>query len=465
MAASRPSFWRRHRWLSILAGMALFILVVFGIALAILARHLEPLLRAALVQGLQQRFNTRVELDDFHVSLGNGLEGEWGIWATGHGLRIWPPNRTGGDIPLETAMQSIPLITLDDFRFHVPIRYQPGKAIKIARVRLLGLKIVVPPKSERDKFSGIESAVKPPRPSPGQAKSAQKPATNSTAEGATPGNESPQSKGASMVTKVEVDRVDCENAQLILETDKPDKLPLEFGITRLQLTHLRPGESIAFKAELTNPKPSGVIHSTGSVGPWQTSDAGETPVNGTYTFDHADLSTFAGIAGILSSSGRYSGTLREIVAEGTADVPEFRLTHFGNPLALHTQFHAQVDGTNGDTWLDPVDATLGHSHFTTRGKVVRMRRPGQQGLQQVASANIPPLADPGHDIQLKVDVDRGRIEDFLRLASKSPNPVLTGDLAVNASLHIPPGKDPVYHRIVIDGNFKLDDAKFTSDKI
>ena len=152
---------------------------------------------------------------------------------------------------------------------------------------------------------------------------------------------------------------------------------------------------MAFKAELTNPKPRGVIHSTGSLGPWQTIDPGETPVNGTYTFDHADLSTFQGIAGILSSTGNYQGTLREIQAEGKADVPDFRLTHFGNPVALHTQFHAKVDGTNGDTWLDPVDATLGHSHFTTRGQVVRVKRPRPRGSQEVSNANLPPLADRG----------------------------------------------------------------------
>jgi hypothetical protein len=222
---------------------------------------------------------------------------------------------------------------------------------------------------------------------------------------------------------------------------------------------------MAFKAELTNPKPRGLIHSTGKLGPWQTTDPGETPISGGYTFDHADLSTFQGIAGILSSTGTYQGTLREIQAEGKADVPDFRLSHFGNPVALHTEFHAKVDGTNGDTWLNPVDATLGNSHFTTRGQVVRVKRPNVQWHQEVSSANLPPLADQGHDIQLKVDVDRGRIEDFLRLANRSPNPILSGDLSVKASLHIPPGKAPVYQRIAVDGTFKLDQAKFTSDKI
>ncbi len=470
MADSRPSFWRRHRWLTILGTAALAGVVVIGIALAILARRFEPLLHAGLVEGLQERFHTRVELDRFHVALGNGLNGEWGIWANGGGLRIWPPHRTGGDQPLETAVQSVPLITLDDFRFHIPLRYRPDQAINITRVRLTGLRIVVPPRSQRDKFKSTESAATRQAPSSassgGDRGNPQKPATNVPAPGSANGSEPQQSKSSAMLRRVMVERIDCANAQLILETDKPDKLPLEFAIANMQLTHVVPGEPMAFKAELTNPKPRGVIHSTGRVGPWQTIDPGETPVSGTYTFDHADLSTFKGIAGILASSGSYTGTLRDIQADGKADVPDFRLSHFGNPVALHTEFHAKIDGTNGNTWLDPVDATLGHSHFTTRGQVVRVKRPGAQGDFQAASnANLPPLADTGHDIQLTVDVDRGRIEDFLHLASRSPNPILTGSLSVKASLHIPPGKVPVYQRITVDGKFKLDDAKFTSDKI
>lgn len=469
MAAGRPSFWRRHRWLAILGAAALAVVVAIGVALAILARRFEPLLRTALVEGLEDRFHTRVELDQFHVALGNGLTGEWGIWANGRGLRIWPPQYTGGDPSQQTSVQSIPLITLDDFRFHVPIRYRAGETIHIARVRLLGLKIVVPPRSERDKLRNIQSPVTRQDSSATSSKhddsKPQEAAANVPEPGETNGSEPQHSKTSAVLSGMIVDRIDCENAQLILQTDKPDKVPLEFEIATMQLTHVVPGEPVAFKAELTNPKPRGVIHSTGMVGPWQTGDPGETPVSGTYTFDHADLSTFKGIAGILSSEGNYKGTLRDIQAEGKADVPDFRLTHFGNPVALHTEFHARVDGTNGDTWLDPVDATLGHSHFTTRGQVVRVKPPHGQGLEAASSANLPPLADQGHDIKLTVDVDRGRIEDFLRLANRSAGPLLSGDLAVKASVHIPPGKAPVYQRIAIDGTFKLDQAKFASDKI
>ena len=64
--------------------------------------------------------------------------------------------------------------------------------------------------------------------------------------------------------------------------------------------------------------------------------------------------------------------LRDLVVDGQTDTPDFKLTHFGTALPLHTAFHAHVDGTNGDTWLQPVNATLGQSHFTAEGQITRV---------------------------------------------------------------------------------------------
>ncbi|HEY1987064.1 MAG TPA: hypothetical protein VGG85_16740 [Terracidiphilus sp.] len=441
-------------------------LVGFGCVLAVLAHRFEPFLRARIVQGLQDRFRTHVEMDNFHVALGNGLHGEFGIWATGQGLRIWPPHRTGGDHPLETAVQSLPLIQLKEFRFHVPMRYESGKPVKISLVRLSGLKIDIPPRSERDKYTGFESAMGKQKSSPsgaGHAVSHPAPPVNEPSNSGTQSS-GDQSSSAGVLSNVLVQRIECDNTELILETDKPDKLPLAFEIAHLQLRNVRAGGPMEFTAELTNPRPKGVIHTTGNLGPWQAGDPGETAISGKYAFDHADLSVFKGIAGILSSTGNFSGTLHDIVVDGKADVPDFSLSHFGNSLPLHTQFHARVDGTDGDTWLEPVDATLGRSHFTTKGKIVRVRTKLATGAQSVSTANLPPLADGGHDIDLAVNVDRGRIEDFLKLATRAQAPLLTGSLAVRTTLHIPPGRDPVHQRMQLDGHFKLDEAHFTDAK-
>ena len=473
MAGSRAPFWRRHRWLAILAGVAVTVVLVVGAALAVIAHHFQPFLRAALVDGLRKKFQTHVELDNFHVALGNGLEGEWGIWATGKGLRIWPPQPTA-DAAAPVAPESVPLITLDQFRFHVPLRYQAGKPVTISRVLLAGLKIVVPPRSQphgaaNDSASGSQkpSPASGSEPAPANKSTAPQPADPAAAQSIAQSRaQSPaQSTAAGVLSNVVVKRIECENAELILQTNKPDKLPLGFQIAHLHLTDVTAHGTMGFNAEMTNPKPKGVIHTTGGLGPWLTTDPGETPVSGSYTFDHADLATFRGIAGTLASTGKYQGTLRDIIVDGQADVPDFRLPQFGNAVALHTQFHAKVDGTNGDTWLDPVDATLGHSHFTTRGDVVRVKPASLQAAQPVTSANLPPLADVGHNIDLKVNVDRGHIEDFLRLATRSQTPILTGTLVVNASLHIPPGPEPAHERLRLDGSFKLDDARFSNEKV
>jgi hypothetical protein len=454
----RETFLRRHRWLTWTMSALVVVLVVVSASLAVVAHRIEPYLRARLIQGLQDRFHTRVELDTFHVGLGYGVHGLWGIWATGRGLRIWPPRHTGGDMPLEIGVQSIPLISLQEFRFHVPISYELRKSMRIgiSELRIKGLDVNVPPRSERDKATGLESALTAPA---GHGK------------GASNGAQLPEERvagqtGSGSLATVVVERIDCEQTQLVLETDKPDKLPLGFAIEHLRLTHVAAGAPMDFEADLTNPMPKGVIHSAGSFGPWMTDDPGESPVKGTYRFEHADLASFKGIAGILSSTGHYDGTLRTIVVDGETDVPDFRLTHFGNAMRLHTRFHARVDGTNGDTWLQPVDATLGRSHFITQGKVVRVKSlTGSAGPLSASQTGHAGPFEGGHRIDLKVDVDRGKIDDFLRLASRSATPVLTGDIAVKVTLLILPGSEPVHQRIQLDGSFKLDGAHFTSEKV
>jgi hypothetical protein len=424
LTEARTSFWRRHRWFTAIAGVVFFLSIAAVITAAVLLHRAEPMLRLRIVTALADRFHARVELDGFQVSLAHGLQAE------GQGLRIWPPAQVEG--VNVAANGGDPLIDLKDFHFFAPLSYWPGKPFHISVVQLNGLQIHVPPRSHLERKPGA-----PPPPLP-------------------------QHKGAAWLITFGLDRIECNDAHFVLETNKPGKLPLDFAIAHFSLTDnagggIHSGSVMNFQAELTNPKPVGLIHSTGAFGPWQTGDPGETPIKGNYTFDNANLASFKGIAGILSSTGQYQGTLRDLNVDGNTDTPDFRLTHFESPLPLHTHFHARVDATNGDTWLEPVDATLGHSHFTAQGKIVRV----------TASDPAAPgaLQSKGHDIDLNVNIDAARIEDFLRLASKSKSAVLTGALTMKANLHIPPGPIPVHRRMELKGAFNLDQVRFTSDKI
>lgn len=411
----KPRFWQRHRWLKWLVGVTVIVSAVFFTVAVILAHRAEPILRATIVSELQDHFHARVELDSFHIALRNGL------WADGKGLRIWPPVEVAGvGVPPATGK---PLIQIGEFRFHTPLSYDPDRPIRISSVQLTGLDIDLPPKSHFEK--------------------------NAHNDEVHPGEKRP----ARGLLAFQIANLECKGAHFSIESNKPGKAPLEFAIARFDLKGIGAGRSMAFEADLTNPRPVGTIHTKGNFGPWLVSDPGESPIQGNYTFENADLSTFRGIAGILNSTGRYDGTLRDIVAEGETDTPDFRLTRFGTKLPLHTAFHAVVDGTNGDTQLDPVRAVLGHSQFAVRGQVVR--------AADLAGNDYA----KGHDITVTIFVDDGRIEDFLRLASHSGNPLLTGAFKMKGNLDIPPGTEPVDRRLKISGAFTLSDAKFTSAKI
>jgi hypothetical protein len=416
----RKGFWRRHRWAKWVAGGLLVALAGAAVAVDVALHRVEPFLRGRIVEDLGNRFHARVELDSFHISLVGGL------WAEGKGLRIWPPARAGGVVVAQGLGK--PLIELAEFRFHAPLELKPGKPIHISVVQLKGLSVHLPPKSHFEQAAAegrdsSEAAVKP--------------------------------NSAAALVSFELDTMECAGADLVMETSKPGKLPLEFRIARFKLTNISSGGTMGFNAELTNPRPQGTIKTTGSFGPLHGADLGDAPLTGEYRFDHADLSSFKGIAGILSSTGQYQGTLRDLTVDGETQTPDFRLTHFGTALPLSTRFHARVDGTNGDTWLDNVDATLGHSHIIARGEVVRVPGAVMEGVQQYV----------GHDIALTVNADRARIEDFLRLTSHSGSFLLTGDVAMKTTLLIPPGPKPVHERLTMNGSFVLDRARFTSAKI
>ncbi|HEV2485638.1 MAG TPA: AsmA-like C-terminal region-containing protein [Terracidiphilus sp.] len=414
----QAGIWRRHRWLKWIGGGLLAAFAVLTGAVLVLAHRAEPIMRAYIVQGLRDHFHARVELDSFHLTLRNGL------WAEGKGLRIWPPAEVEGVGMPGFAGPPTPLIRLNEFRFHAPLHYDPRQAIRISVVQLKGLDVDMPPRPHFEHSAKGTAAV-------------------------------PATAGARLL-RFQVDSLECNGAHLTVETSKPGKLPLEFAIAHLTLTGIHTGGPMNFDAELTNPRPVGTIHTRGSLGPWLVADPGESPIVGDYRFEHADLSGFKGIAGIMNSTGHYQGTLRDMVVDGETDTPDFQLTLFDTALPLHTKFHAYVDGTNGDTQLQPVEATLGHSHFWTQGQIVR------------AAATVGGKYGPrpgGHDIALTIDVDRGRIEDFLRLVSRSGTPLLTGALTMKAGLEIPPGPVPVHERLKLTGTFTLDDAQFTSPKI
>ena len=179
-------------------------------------------------------------------------------------------------------------------------------------------------------------------------------------------------------------------------------------------------------------------------GPWLTEDPSLTPIRGEYTFKKADLNDIKGISGILSSVGQYRGTLERIEVDGQTETPDFSIDIANQPVPLFTRFKAIVDGTNGDTWLDRVDAKLGKSNIIASGAIVRDRDV------------------KGRHVALDIQITRARIEDMLRLAVKADKAPLTGRMEMTTTFLLPAGEQDVIDRLNLNGRFRLAQARFTN---
>ena len=383
------------KWIGVIA---IVFLVIGLIAVRSVIHRAQPILRARVIDSLTARFKSRVDLASLNVSVMRGLE------VSGTGLKIFgatDPN------PYEPGVQ--PLISIDTFHFHTGIRNLFGPPVHVDTVYVKGMNLNIPPKGSREELT----------------------------------NMSPKKKRISVF----VDKFICEDTNLLINTLKPGKPPLEFAIHDLRMKDIGPGQPMSFDATLVNPRPVGDIHSTGLFGPWDVDDPRDTPVQGQYSFSNADLGTIKGIGGILSSTGNYEGMLSNIVVDGTTDTPDFQITRSGHPMPLHTEFHAIVDGTNGDTHLEPVKATLLHSSFTAKGSIIREQNPH------------------GHDIELDVTLDRAQIQDLLELGVRTNPPIMTGPVEMTTKLSLPPGNEDVVDRLKLAGTFHLPSAHFTNEKV
>src|SRR5205085_7500159 len=71
----------------------------------------------------------------------------------------------------------------------------------------------------------------------------------------------------------------------------------------------------------------------------------------------------------------------------------------------------------------------------------------------------------GRTVTLDVAIDRGRLEDLLRLAVDSPTPPMTGAVRLKTSFVLPPGHVDVVKKLKLDGRFTLAGTRFTSDTV
>jgi hypothetical protein len=386
----------RKRWLLITCVFILLFLLASGF-LYFRARHSEETIRQLISHTLAERLRGDVELGAIRVKLFPLIA------VTGEDLTI--RYRSRADMP--------PLIHVEHFFFSVGIFGLLRPVKRISLVQVDRMTVTIPPREAKKDH--------PPPPAPPH--------------------------DMKDLLDIVADQVICKDTDIVILSKKAGKEPLDWNIHELVLDSVSAEEPFVFRGYLNNGKPKGEIETHGEFGPWDAEDPGGSPLSGEFKFTDADLDPFPGIGGTLSSAGKYTGMLSEIQVQGQTNTPDFTLDKVGKPVPLYTEYSATVDGTNGDTYLHPVNAILVRSPIFAEGSVVQV--PGKKG----------------HLITIDASVPKGRIQDILSLAINSDKPLMTGLVKIKAKLILPPGKEDALEKMILDGNFGVDDAKWSSPAI
>ena len=402
--AKRPLFW-------FLVGIST-LLVFLGMAFVAAVPLSSDTLRHRIVRTLSDKLDSDVELGQLQLRVFPALRAE------GSDLRI---KRRGASDAYP------PLIVVKSF--HVDASIVGLLAKHVEHVQLTDLTISIPPKDERRREKAIEARL---------------PDSEAIA---TSGQQSPQEKRADPLKdgSVVLDRVDTASARLVIIPQERDKAPKTWEIHQLTMYDMGSVRAWPFRATLTNAVPPGEIAVKGDFGPWNRIEPGDTPLDGRFDFSKADLSVFKGISGTLSSRGSFAGTLDAIHAEGETDTPDFMLTVGRHPFALHTKYQALIDGTNGNTRLEQIEASFLRSHLIAKGAVLDA-----------------PKGQHGRTVSLDINMDKARLEDVMTMAVPTPKPPMAGALRLTTKFLLPPGETDVSERLRLDGRFKITSGRFTN---
>jgi len=392
-----------------LLGGAIVVALLAVVAAVSLAPRAEGWLRVKAVEVLEARLASDVELGSLEVTPGPVTRIAGGPLAIRH--------REHRDIA--------PLIHIDRFETTVSWRALLHAPRRIDEIRLEGLAIAIPPSTATPEERAEKAA---------EAR-AREPVYRT---------ESPAPSAVRGEPAVVIDRVTADDATVVVLPRDKKKLPRRFVLHALTVRDISTDRPMAFDAIVENPKPRGNIATTGTFGPWQVDIPARTPLDATFRFTDADLSTIRGIGGRLQAEGRYGGVIERIEAVGTSLTPQFDLDVGGRTLPVDARFTVVVDGTNGNTYLQPAEAVLGaKTPVRVTGGIVKAedRR--------------------GRTVDLAMQILDGRLEEILSLVVDG-KPAMRGRVKVDGSLLIPPGPEKVMQRMVLAGRFTLANATFTS---
>lgn len=250
--------------------------------------------------------------------------------------------------------------------------------------------------------------------------------------------------GTKPASDIVVGELVAKNAVIEFSRKNPSDPRIQFLARRLSFKNFGRRTKITFYAAVRTPAPPGEAEVNGTLGPFKENQNPEAPISGSYKFTGADLGKFEGIAGILSSTGKFDGKLNHLEVEGQTDTPDFEVRESNHREHLTTSFKALVNSTNGDVSLQDVEARFFKSAVMTRGDIE-----GESGK-------------PGKTASLDMFVREGRIQDLMMVFIKAPHSPLTGTVSLHAHAVLPSGKEAFLRKLRMEGDFGIDAARFTN---
>jgi AsmA-like C-terminal region len=380
--------WINSRWIKIAAGVVVTALAATAV---IIATH-WPFTQDSVVRALEQTFDSSVEPKSFRVTYfapGCVMEG------------VTFRRNLDGHAPPIASVERLTIKGSYAGFLTFPKR--------ISRVTAEGLRVFASPESER-----LGNQALPPA-------------------GADP-------------TKVVIGEIIADGAVLEFSSGEKGAPPVKIEIGKLALDGAGSDRAIAFHVKLKIPTPPAEIRADGQFGPLQRDDVGRTAASAEYSFEHADLGVFSGIAGTLSSTGKFDGVLSQLEVAGQADVPDFEVDRSKHVVHLRTQYSAIVNGMDGDVALKSVTAEFGKTRLVARGDVT-----GKAGAD-------------GKTVSLTGTQTDGTIQDWLELLAKAEQPALTGAMNFRVQVRVPPGERNFIERVNLQGDFTIGAADFTKEK-
>lgn len=371
------------RWLRI-TGAVIAGIIVLGIVL--LATH-WPFSEKAVERALHAATSRPVRIGTFHSS-------------------YFPPGCVAENITvLNRDGDGPPLIAIDKLLVQGSLLGMFTSPKRLAQVKVVGMHLRIPPKGPNGKGKNII----------------------------------PLDTGKGLA----ISKIIADGALLEFLPKQHGEKPYRLQIDQLLVRGAGSGKAMTYRAELTNSEPPGVIRSEGQFGPWFPEDPGRTQVSGAYVYEHAELGHFKGISGTAHARGKFSGRLDRIATDGTLEIPNFHVTGSGLTTAFAVDYHAFVDGTNGDTRLEPANARFLRTEVTTRGPI-------EGGAHKTAT--------------FAMAVRDGRLEDLLRLFVSEKTAPMSGGVSLEAHVVWPPGPRKFLDKLRMDIDFGIGAGRFASPK-